>query len=317
MRGMRIFKGDDPADFQHWLKKISLILSFQRPDMFDIMEGKERPVVIGDSTEDASDQAAFGKANQNLYAILFLITEKPASLLVTKHAEDIRGTRGNGQAALRELESKYLKITNETIRATQEALAATSMKEGQDPDEYINEATRLRELLKEMGEPITDRHFMDIVLQGLTAEYRDVKLMTWKDPDFDLLKMQPVLRHLYLDEVSRKKVVFGRGAATAMTAISAPGKGTIICHNCGIAGHYKIGCAIPNKTNEKKAGSGSGGKKWCNVHKTTSHSDDECYEQQEKQSSGVASFASTTDTKKTAIDFTKETEEFADEGFMF
>lgn len=80
------------------------------------------------------------------------------------HAEDIRGTRGNGQAALRELESKFLKITNETIRATQEALAATSMKEGQDPDEYINEATRLRELLKETGEPITDRHFMDSLL---------------------------------------------------------------------------------------------------------------------------------------------------------
>ncbi|CAN0584093.1 unnamed protein product, partial [Laminaria digitata] len=41
--------------------------------------------------------------------------------------------------------------------------------------------------------PIRDRHFTDIVLQGLTEEYRDVKLMTWKDPDFELPKIQSVL----------------------------------------------------------------------------------------------------------------------------
>ena len=55
---------------------------------------------------------------------------------MTKHAEGTRGTRGNGQKAVKELESKYLKITNETIRATQEALATTSMTSGQDPDNY-------------------------------------------------------------------------------------------------------------------------------------------------------------------------------------
>ncbi|CAN0303785.1 unnamed protein product, partial [Laminaria digitata] len=67
------------------------------------------------------------------------------------------------------------------------------MTSGQDPDNYINELTRLRNLLTEMKEPITDRHCTDIVLQGLTEEYRDVKLMTRKDPDFDLPKIQSVL----------------------------------------------------------------------------------------------------------------------------
>lgn len=323
-RGMKTFKGNDPSAFQHWLQKISLILSFQRPDIFDIMEGKERPVVHGDRTEDVTDQTAFDKANQDLYAILFLVTEKPASLLVAKHAQDIRGTRGNGQAALQELEAKYLKITNETIRATQEALAATRMEDGQDPDEYINEATRLRELLKEMEEPITDRRFMDIILQGLTNEYRDVKLMTWKDPEFDLPKMQPVLRHLYLDEVSRKKNPFGRpNTAAVMTAASTPEHAVVICHRCGMAGHYKVGCAMPAKTGEKtsnsgkKHASGGGGKKWCSVHRSTTHSDEECYKQQEKQHGATASFAATTDNEKAAIDFTMDVNEFANEGFMF
>ena len=67
-----------------------------------------------------------------------------------KHAEDARGTRGNGQGAVKELEStylnfhgnrpravkdlysKYLNITNETICATQKALVTTSMAPGQD-----------------------------------------------------------------------------------------------------------------------------------------------------------------------------------------
>ena len=51
---------------------------------------------------------------------------------------------------MKELEYKYLNITNETIRATQEALATTSTTSGQDPDSYINELTRLLSLLTEM-----------------------------------------------------------------------------------------------------------------------------------------------------------------------
>ena len=45
---------------------------------------------------------------------------------MTKHAEGARGTRGNGLKAVKELESNYLKITNETIRAAQEEIATTS-----------------------------------------------------------------------------------------------------------------------------------------------------------------------------------------------
>lgn len=54
------------------------------------------------------------------------------------------------------------------------------------PTNYINELTRLRNLLTEMKEPITDRPYTHIVLQYLTEEYRDVKLIAEKDPDFEL-----------------------------------------------------------------------------------------------------------------------------------
>ena len=100
---------------------------------------------------------------------------------MTTHVEGASGTRGNGQKAVKQLESKYLKNTNKMIPATQEALATTSMTSGQDLD-HINELTRLRNLLTEMEERITDRHFTDIVPQDLTEEYMGVKLDDLEGP---------------------------------------------------------------------------------------------------------------------------------------
>eukprot|EP00752_Nemacystus_decipiens_P014964 g13323.t1 len=64
--------------------------------------------------------------------------------------------------------------------------------------------------------------------------------------DIDLSKIQSVLRHVYQDEQSRKTDggVAGRGFAMRATGSEK----TIICHNCGIAGHYyEKGCAMPHE----------------------------------------------------------------------
>lgn len=52
-------------------------------------------------------------------------------------AYDERGTRGDEQKAMKELEEKYLRITNEIIRALQAAVAAPSMEPIEDPDHDI------------------------------------------------------------------------------------------------------------------------------------------------------------------------------------
>ena len=75
-----------------------------------------------------------------------------------------------------------------------------------------------------------------------------------------------------------------------MTATSeSPDPSAIICQNCGKAGHYRSGCAVPTKAHgnsnklagqKKKSGiGGSAGQKWCTVHRTTTHNDAECYAQ--------------------------------------
>ena len=42
-----------------------------------------------------------------IFSLFSICSEKPASLLVTKHAEGARNTRGNGRKAVEELESKF------------------------------------------------------------------------------------------------------------------------------------------------------------------------------------------------------------------
>ena len=71
-------------------------------------------------------------ANDGLYAILFLLTEKPAANLVLKHEHPGRMS-GNGQQAPQELVQKYNKVTDEVVRAAMAKLVNTATTHNQDP----------------------------------------------------------------------------------------------------------------------------------------------------------------------------------------
>ena len=94
------------------------------------------------------------------------------------HAYDERGTGGDGQKAIKVLDEKYLTVTEETIHALQAALAATTMGPDEDSDHYIVKAKRLRSRLTALKEPVTERYFKDIILQGLPEKYRYINLTT-------------------------------------------------------------------------------------------------------------------------------------------
>lgn len=96
---------------------------------------------------------------------------------MVEHPESARGTRGIGRTSVKELECKGLKISNKSIRRTQEALATTGMTPEEDPYNCVNGLTRLRKMLNEMEEPITDRRFKDIDVQHMMEEYWNFKIM--------------------------------------------------------------------------------------------------------------------------------------------
>ena len=51
-------------------------------------------------------------------------------------------------------------------------LVNTSITEGQDPDNYFVEKTLASSELEKMGEPMSDRRFKDVCVQGLLPSTR-------------------------------------------------------------------------------------------------------------------------------------------------
>ena len=83
----------------------------------------------------------------------------------------ISAERWNGQQALLELVNKFEKVTDEVIRSTIDKLVKTTMNQAEDPDNYFMEALARAELEK-MGEPISDRRFKGICVQGYKRVWR-------------------------------------------------------------------------------------------------------------------------------------------------
>ncbi|CAN0585450.1 unnamed protein product, partial [Ectocarpus sp. 12 AP-2014] len=52
----------------------------------------------------------------------------------------------------------------------------------------------------------------------------------------------------------------------------------IICHSCYEPGHIRRNCPMI-KNRAKKKTKPAGATKWCSKHNTTSHSDEECFQQ--------------------------------------
>lgn len=98
MNSLKIFTGERSEE-RALAEEIWSAPQLSEAGYYDIIEVQQRPTSDTDATL-TKEQADFDKANENLYAILFLVTEKPAALLMARHAEDSRGTRGNRQAVI-------------------------------------------------------------------------------------------------------------------------------------------------------------------------------------------------------------------------
>ena len=128
IKGLKKFDGKDPAEFKTWMKKFCVVLGVTRKDILPLLKKQRKP--------DPADTAAFDsytRANEDLYAILFLLVELPAALSIQKH-EDDTGISGDGQAAFEELCNNYDRVTDEVIRAKMEELENNPMNPGANPD---------------------------------------------------------------------------------------------------------------------------------------------------------------------------------------
>lgn len=157
-----------------------------------------------ENDQDDQDITGCSRANDDLYASIALLTEKPARRFIIKH-EDETGNSENKQKGLQKMATKYKKVTDEIIRGSMERLGNTSMEPDQDPDDNFTEKLIARFKLEKMGEPFSDRGLKSICVQRFTAEYKDTKLMTYRDPTFDIEQIPSTMLHLHLVTQRRSK----------------------------------------------------------------------------------------------------------------
>ena len=157
IRGLKKFDGSNPSDFKAWMKKFCVVIGVTRKDILPLLKGEEKPT-------DTAKIEDYNRANEVLYAMLYLLVELPAALCVQKY-EDESEISGDRQRAFKELCGNYDKVTDEVIRATMEGLVNTPMEPGQNPDDYFNKKRLLRIRIEKMGEKVSDRWFKDIYLR--------------------------------------------------------------------------------------------------------------------------------------------------------
>ncbi|CAM9427720.1 unnamed protein product [Ascophyllum nodosum] len=260
IRGLKKFDGSNPADFKAWMIFFCVVIGVTRRDILPLLKGEEKPT-------DTAKIADYNRANEDLYVMLYLLVELPAALFVQKY-EDESEISGDGQAAFKDLCGNYDKVTDEVIRATMEELVNTPMEPGQNPDDYSSKKRLLRIRIEKMREKVSDRWFKNICVTGFTDEYKDVKMMMYRNSSFDIDQMQTTMRHTFLDQQSRNGVegrIAGRG--TAMTTKTSTDH-DVYCFKCKEYGHTKRNCPKFRPKNKP-----DGAAKWCSAHRTTSHSD--------------------------------------------
>ena len=215
---------------------------------------------------------------------------------------------GNGQAAWNALEKKYNCNTKEARRAYHEYLHNAKMKSGDDPDDFLYTMDDYRECLKDMGQPVPDEWYEDIILQALPAEYERVRTASYERWDFHLADIRRMMSALYIDCLFRPNdSLLVAGRRVTMQATGGDDR-TIKCHYCGNPGHRQKNCVawiatqckyVNQQTTrstalgrwKKKAG-GGGKSMWCSFHKSTTHSDETCRRRQQQMgNNGSANWA--------------------------
>ena len=77
------------------------------------------------------------------------------------------------------------------------------MSDGQDPDVFINEMYHLRDELVEMGEVINDDSLPDIVLEGLTDDYLQIKYNAEAHDSFMLDDAIYAMRNMHANRIAK------------------------------------------------------------------------------------------------------------------
>lgn len=74
-------------------------------------------------------------------------------------------------------------------------LGSKIMSPNQDLDHYITKVYELRDKLKHIGESFSEARIMDLILEGLTDDYQQIRFAVERDPDISFKQIAPSASH--------------------------------------------------------------------------------------------------------------------------
>ncbi|CAN0303407.1 unnamed protein product, partial [Scytosiphon promiscuus] len=191
----------------------------------------------------------------------------------------------NGQEAFKILRNRYEGRSEARVRSLLAEMQSCTLQPSEDPDVYFARLYSLRLQLQQVGCTVDDYQLKANALSGLSAEYIPMLNQLRTMQSLDLTMVNDMLREVYVNDIlpnkSKKDPLRGYRSEAAMTTTTAVKRSgmkrdmsEVVCHHCKEKGHYA------NKCPTKNPPPGATGTKWCSLHKTASHSDNECMAQQ-------------------------------------
>ena len=120
--------------------------------------------------------------------------------------------------------------------------------------------------LRSANEEVSDALLIDMVLKGLTDEYKPfIAIITQSETVDTFHKFKQALRNFEEMEIIRSSGISKKDSVLKSKEYKKP----LTCYNCGVAGH------ISAESRPKLS-------KWCNTCKSISHSDQSCRKQNDE-----------------------------------
>ncbi len=293
VKNLPTFEGD-PNDFPDWKRTIVIeaksAISGIWVGIAQIMRGVPKP-------EDEEKRLLWESCNQALYGVLHHLVKGQPAGIIERFGPVSDEDDGNGAGAWKALVEKYEGDSKSRNIDLHDQLGDFRMLPNEDPDHFFSRMYRLRDQLNKLGEVTSDTRLLSLALKRSNPEYQIIRDLDLKSNDLTLESCQEAMRRLWQQR--------GERPSSPNQSTSTRGQGMVTstniptCGHCGKRGHMKKDCwklhGRNNNFREKKPEE----KKWCSYHKSSTHSDAECYHQN-KQTAGNVNTAST--SKPTIIE---------------
>ena len=242
------FSGEQ-GDWRMWSRKF--LARAKIKGYKNVMIGKQVLPVEGSESDGLTEaERKIVALNEAAYNDLLLSCKDEVSFGAVDEAITDKYPDGDSQVAWMNLLAKYEPRTSASKVELKKKFADSKLEEGQDPDAWITELERTRQLLKDIGYTMDDEDFMIHILNNLTRDYEStVERLETQVDKISVTDLRSEIRQKFRC-LQKYEGEDPSGDQEKALAGFKPFKG--FCFQCGKQGHKSADCKSNKaETNEK------------------------------------------------------------------